>query len=360
MTAEMWLLLVAVVAAGSAVPLVLIAERIGRRVGLVDYPRRGEMQHYALPRTGGYGMFIAFWLAIVVSFLVVPDRDVRLEADNTRLLGVLLGSLVLIPFAIADDSRRLGPGPQFVGHLLAAVVPTFFGLRMAEIATPQGVLTIPDALAAPLAVLWVVAMINAINFIDGMDGLAGGVTAIGSFVLFVRSVWFGQYSIAVLPLALGCACLGYLTRNWHPSRVIMGSSGSMFLGYMLGVVTVIGGVKIGTAFLVLAVPILDVAWVIYRRISQGRSPFRGGDGEHLPHRLRRLGFSDPAIVSGVYGICGIIGLLILLTHSALPTMDKAFLMVGVVLCVFALIAVVAKLTGTLPAVEPSGETGEPR
>src|SRR5687768_14720552 len=118
MTAEMWLLLVALVSAGAAIPLVLLFERIGRRVGFVDYPRRGEVQSYVLPRTGGYGMFLAFWLAILASILMVPDSLARLPADNTRLLGVFLGSLVLIPFAIADDRHRLGAGPQFFGHLM--------------------------------------------------------------------------------------------------------------------------------------------------------------------------------------------------------------------------------------------------
>ena len=147
-----------------------------------------------------------------------------------------------------------------------------------------------------LAVFWIVAMMNAINLLDTMDGLAGGVGAIASGVLFLRTLWFGQASIAVIPLALGGACVGFLTRNWPPARVFLGSSGALFLGYMLGVVTVVGGVKIGTAFLVLAVPILDVAWVAYRRVAQRRSPLRGGDAEHLPHRLCMLGMSDRAIV----------------------------------------------------------------
>src|SRR4029077_9224776 len=146
-------------------------------------------------------------------------------------------------------------------------------------------------------------MINAINLLDTMDGLAGGVAAIACAVLFARTMWFDQASIAVLPLALGGACLGFLARNWHPSHVILGSSGSLFLGYLLGVTTLVGGAKIGTAFLVLAVPILDVAWVIYRRIASGRSPFRGGDGQHLPHRLRLLGLSDRRIVLSVYSVC---------------------------------------------------------
>ncbi|MEA2640515.1 MAG: UDP-GlcNAc:undecaprenyl-phosphate/decaprenyl-phosphate GlcNAc-phosphate transferase, partial [Chloroflexota bacterium] len=203
-------------------------------------------------------------------------------------------------------------------------------------------------LAVPLAVFWLVAMMNAINFIDTADGLAGGISAIASFVLFMRSAWFGQDSIAVVPLALGASCLGFLTRNWYPSRVIFGASGALFLGYMLGAITLMGGVKIGTAFLVLAVPILDVAWVAYRRVSQGRSPFLGGDAEHVAHRLRRLGLSVPAIVLTLYAVCGLAGVAVLALHSGSPGIEKLYLAGGVVVGVFGGLALVAHLT-TPPA-----------
>lgn len=343
---ETWYLAVFGAASLAAVPLVLAAERAGRALGLVDWPRAGEVQRRPVPRTGGYGVFAAFWFAILLSFLLAPAEVERLQADNTRLLGVLLGSLVLLPLATVDDARRLGPGAQLVGQIVAATVPTLFGLRMAEVVTPLGMVSVPDALAGPLAVLWIVAMINAINLLDTMDGLAGGVAAIASAVLFVRSVWFGQASIAVLPLALGGACVGFLPRNWHPSRVILGSSGALFLGYLLGVITVIGGVKIGTAFLVLAVPILDVAWVIYRRVSRGRSPFRGGDTEHLPHRLHALGMSDRRIVLSLYAVCALIGGVVLSMHSALPTIEKAYLAGAVVVGVTMALVLVRRLAET--------------
>jgi UDP-GlcNAc:undecaprenyl-phosphate GlcNAc-1-phosphate transferase len=329
----------------AGVTLAVGAERLGIRLGIVDHPRRGEVQQRDLPRTGGYGVLLAFWLAILLSFLFVPADLERLPADNTRLLGVLLGSLALVPFALADDLRRLGPGPQIVGHIVAATIPVFFGLRMDEVATPLGIVTVPDMLAGPLAVLWIVAMINAINLIDSMDGLAGGIAAIAASVLFLRSLWFGQASIAVLPLALVGACLGFLTRNWHPSHVILGSSGALFVGYALGVVTVVGGVKIGTAFLLLAVPILDVAWVAYRRWAQGRSPFRGGDAEHLPHKLRALGMSDRSIVLSVYAVCGLIGVAVLGMHSVLPTIGKAYLTGAVVVAIGTGLVLTARLSG---------------
>jgi UDP-GlcNAc:undecaprenyl-phosphate GlcNAc-1-phosphate transferase len=340
----LWLAAVFLTAALGAVALVVAAERIGIGLGIVDYPRSGEVQQRELPRTGGYGVMLAFWIAILMSFLVVPGALERLPADNVRLFGVVLGSVALIPLALTDDVRRLGPGPQFVGQIVAATIPVFFGLRMDEIATPMGIVTLPDALAGPLAVLWIVAMMNAINLLDSMDGLAGGIAAIAAGVLFLRSLWFGQASIAVLPLALVGACLGFLTRNWHPSHVILGSSGALFLGYALGVVTVVGGVKIGTAFLLLAVPILDVAWVAYRRWAQGRSPFRGGDAEHLPHRLRRLGMSDRAIVLSLYAVCGLIGAAVLGMHSVLPTLEKAYLTGAVVIAIGIGLGLTARLS----------------
>jgi UDP-GlcNAc:undecaprenyl-phosphate GlcNAc-1-phosphate transferase len=353
-----WLLAVFITALVSAALLVVVAGRVGLRLGLVDIPRRGEVQRRPMPRTGGYAVMAACWLAIGASYVLQPADLERLPADNVRLLGLFVGTLALLPLAVLDDRRRLGPWPQLIGQIVAAMIPTFFGLRMDEIATPLGILTVPDALAAPLAVVWIVAMMNAINLLDTMDALAGGIGAVASFVLFLRTLWFGQLSIAVVPLALGGACLGFLTRNWHPARIFLGSSGALFLGYMLGAITVVGGVKIGTAFLLLAVPILDVAWVAYRRVAQGRSPLRGGDAEHLPHRLRLLGMGDRAIVFALYVICALIGVAVLATHSVLPTMEKAYLATAVVVGVIGALVLVARLTSR-QAARPVGAQPDP-
>lgn len=340
---EIWFAGIFAVGFVSSLVFVYAGERLGHALGIVDYPREGENQKHAVPRTGGYGVLIAFWCAVLFSFLISPGSLERLTNDNFRFVGVLLGSLALLPFALVDDVRKLGPRPQILGQAFAATIPVLFGVRMEEVATPFGLLHIPDALAGPLAVVWIVGMINAINLLDGLDGLAGGVAVIASAVIFIRMTWFNQASIAVLPLALAGSCLGFLPRNWHPSRVILGTSGSYFLGYMLGVITLVGGIKIGTAFLVLAVPILDVAWVIYRRVSQGRSPFRGGDSEHVAHRLRMLGVSDRRIALGVYAVCTSIGVVVLGMHSVLPTTEKAYLIGIVSVSVLAAIALVGRL-----------------
>lgn len=346
---EIWYASIFGVACVLVIPLAIAAQRVGATLAVVDRPRQGENQPHEVPRTGGYAVFLAFWVAVLLSFLVSPAQIERLSEDNYRLIGVLLGSMVLLPFALVDDVRRLGPVPQLLGQAAAAIVPVVFGVRMEEVATPFGPLAVPDALAGPLAALWIIGMINAINLLDGMDGLASGVVVIASTVLLIRTTWFDQASIAVLPLALAGSCFGFLTQNWHPSRVILGTSGSYFLGYMLGVITLVGGAKIGTAFLVLAVPILDVAWVIYRRIAQGRSPFRGGDSEHLAHRLRMLGLSDRRIVLAVYAVCGGIGAAVLAMHSAIPTTGKAYLAGLVSVGVLGSIALIGRLASARAA-----------
>lgn len=282
-----------------------VARRLGERSGIVDQPRPGEVQTRVLPRTGGYALFSAFIMAILVGAVLIP----RSEQESWRLLGVLLGLVVLLPLAILDDRRRLGPIPQLVGQIAIAAVPITFGIVVDNIATPYwGMIHLPAWLIVPFTLLWIVGMINTINLVDVMDGLASGIVAIAALVLFARSIFdFGQYDIAILPLALAGCCLGFLPHNWHPSRIIMGSSGALLLGYSLAVMSIMGGAKVATALLVLGVPIADVAWVIVRRLASGRSPMKGGDQRHLPQRLHMAGLSQRQIVLIFYLLCAIFG-----------------------------------------------------
>jgi UDP-GlcNAc:undecaprenyl-phosphate/decaprenyl-phosphate GlcNAc-1-phosphate transferase len=298
-----------------------------------------------VPRTGGYAMCAAFVLAALASFVAPADELVRTAEDTQRLLGVLLGLVILLPLAYADDRARLGPLPQLAGQFAIAAVPVSFGLWIDSIALPfVQVVPLPWWIGVPLTLFWLVAMINTINLVDVMDGLAGGIGAIAATTLFVRSYWFAQYTIAVLPLALVGCCLGFLPHNWHRARLFMGTSGSMFLGYALGTLAIIGGVKLGTAFVVLGLPILDVAWVIVRRLSRRRSPLKGGDQEHLPQRLVRLGLSQPRIVLLLYGFCGLFAWLGLALHSSVSTGAKLAVVLGMALAVVALLGTVTWLS----------------
>lgn len=328
------MLIVFAVALGGALLAVPLAAAVGRSVGgaLVDKPRPGEVQRRPIARTGGYGIIVAFFLALIVS-LPLTDRSYDNFREYATLAGLTLGAALLLPFAAWDDARRLPPLPQLCAQILCAAMPVLYGVRIDRISDTN----IAPWIIVPLSVIWIVGMINALNWLDTMDGLAGGVSLIGAFTLFGASIVQRgpegqpepQNSIALLALALAGACLGFLAYNLPPARIFMGTSGSMFLGYALGVISIIGGAKIATAILVLGLPILDTALVILQRLLGRRSPFQGGDGAHLVHRLLAAGYSVRQIVGLVYTLTALFGILSL----SLVREQKivGFLLVGVII-----------------------------
>lgn len=285
-------------------------------------------------------MLVAFVLACAVVALIPAEAVNRSAEDLRRLLGLLLGLLLLFPLALADDRWRLEPGPQFLGHLAMAAVPVAFGITIDQIAVPFGEpIALPPVVAVGVTILWTVTLINTMNLIDVTDGLAAGVALVAALTLSIRSVLFGQDAIALLPLALAGCALGFLGRNFHPAQVFMGTSGSVFLGYALANLAIIGGVKVGTAAIVLGVPLMDVAWVVLRRVWQGRSPFKGGDREHLAHRLLSLGLSQRETALLLYAACALFGALGLALHAGfLSRAEKLYLAGGMVVVVVACLA----------------------
>ncbi len=282
------------------------AERLCWRYKLVDRPRPGELQARPAARAGGYAILAAFLVALALSLALFP----RSPAEAWRLAGFLLGLALIVPLALIDDFRRLGPKPQLIGQMAFAIPPMAFGIVIDNVASPfGGLIEFPLYVALPFTLFWIVGMINTMNFIDTMDGLAAGIAAIAATILFVRSFDLGQYSIAVLPLALVGACAGFLPYNFSPARIFAGSGGSYFLGYALAVLAIIGGAKIATAIMVLGLPIVDVAAVIVQRLAAGRSPFKGGDGAHLVHRLAAAGLPTRRIALLVYATCAVAGAL---------------------------------------------------
>jgi len=346
--APLWLTICFVVAAIATFALVLVAERFGQRLGVLDRPRAGEVQQQVVPRTGGYAMLGGLWLALLVGYLLrgslLVDAQLGPEwnaADDLRIIGLVLGSICIVPLAILDDRHRLGPWPQLLAQVLIAAVPVAFGLRVSSIAQPFGdPIELPFWLDIPISILWFVGMMNAINWVDVMDGLAGGVALGGALVLFVRAYLFTQFSVALFPLVLAGTCLGFLARNKPPARIFIGTSGSRLLGFALAGSGILGGAKVGTAVLVLGVPILDAAWVIFRRVTRGATPTIGGDREHLPMKLHDLGLSTTQTVVVLYVVSAILGVIGLSLHTPpeAPSVDKLYALLGMVLVLVIVLA----------------------
>ncbi len=337
MSRDLALVLVFAVAWAVAFLLTFAAKGFGHWTGIEDRPRPGEVQKKIVPRTGGYAIFFGFLAAALVGAHLIP----RSPEEEWRLLGVLLGAAAVLPLAFLDDKRRLDPLPQLLGQIAIASIPIAFGVVVDSIATPfwWGVIPIPVWLVIPFTLLWIVGMINTINLVDVMDGLAGGIATIAALVLFARGIFdFGQYDIAILPLALAGACLGFLPHNFHPARIFMGSSGALLLGYGLATMSIMGGAKVATALLVLGVPVADVAWVITRRLAAGRSPMKGGDQAHLPQRLHRAGLSQRQIVLAFYLLCAVFGL----AAARFTPVQKVYAFVAVAVVMAVILFVLAR------------------
>ena len=307
---------------------------LGRRWGLVAKPG-GRRQHTGeVPRTGSIPIFVAFFGAVLLSRLLVinpgaahpglPDAFVVFRFDPKeviRLTGLLVGGTFIFIVGLLDDWWELSPLPQYIAQLLASAIAVAFLIIIEYVNNPFTGSQTPDfpyLLTATISLFWLGLMINTVNWLDGLDGLASGVVAIACVVLFINAVFRlnpPQHSVALLPIALLGATLGFLPYNFYPAKIFLGS-GAVFLGYVLGILSIIGGAKMASILLVMGLPLLDVVWQIVNRILRGQNPVRGDRG-HLHFRLADLGLSQRQIVLGYYLFCALFGALALLIPSRL-------------------------------------------
>jgi UDP-GlcNAc:undecaprenyl-phosphate GlcNAc-1-phosphate transferase len=345
--AALTMVFVFVVTFGVSFLLTPVVRRIAISLGKLDEPNEERRVHTrAVPRLGGLAMFAAFAVGVSLTFVLDIGRKVDQFTPNNRFepgrFGLLLlGAGIIVVVMAWDDLKGMRPVPKLSWQVAAAllvVVPSLFlpggpnygeatnlvhydqgaGVLVTSVQSPfGGLIALPLVLGVIFTVSWLVGVSNAINWMDGLDGLAAGVTVVACAVLFViTGPVLGQWTLSYLPLALGAATLGFLPYNVHPARIFMGDSGSMFLGFTLGIMAIIGGAKLATALLVLGVPMLDAAYLIVYRLVRGRSPMSADRG-HLHHRLLDIGLSQPQAVTVFYVLTATFGL-VAYVLTALP------------------------------------------
>jgi UDP-GlcNAc:undecaprenyl-phosphate/decaprenyl-phosphate GlcNAc-1-phosphate transferase len=319
--------LVALVVTALLIPSVM---RLSERRGWVQTP--GGRRRHARPTSnvGGIAIYGGFVAALLLTLALDP-LVLRSGLERLRIGLLLAGGTLIFLVMWRDDVVELPPLPKFIAQALAgliAVGPYLWdhtryqdaagaltearGIVLTAFNLPfVGQLSLWDIspwLAIAATVFWIGWMTNTINWSDGIDGLAAGVSLIAALFLALKSLFQGQLSVALLPLALAGACAGFLLFNFPPARIFMGDCGAEFLGYVLGVSAIVGGAKLATVLLVLGVPILDVAWLIVSRFLAGRSPAHGGR-DHLHHRLQDMGLSTRQVVIFFYALSASFGAL---------------------------------------------------
>jgi UDP-GlcNAc:undecaprenyl-phosphate/decaprenyl-phosphate GlcNAc-1-phosphate transferase len=315
-------------AAAAAVSFVLtpMIRRIAIRYDAIDQPGLRRVNEIPVPRGGGVAVAIAFItvaIALVGLNSAIGFVQVPTNVELVDLIGLLLGGALATAFGVIDDSLDLRARWQFAGQLGLAAFAIATGYVVTFVANPlgsgprEGIIHLPTAIAIGFSVLWIVGMINSINFIDGLDGLSSGIGLIAAVTLGMISLTpqVPQPYIAVLCFVLAGSLLGFLRWNFHPATIFAGTSGVMFLGYTLALLSILGTAKVAVAMLVLGVPIIDAFWIIVRRLLARRSPFSPDRG-HLHHRLLDVGLTHRQTVLLIYAICIVLAVLALLLSGA--------------------------------------------
>lgn len=285
----------------AATPLV---KKLAIRFGAVDIPDARRPHARPTPRGGGLAVVLGVHAACLVSLAFSWSRP-EAGLDLKTWLHFVAASLVLVTIGILDDTRGLGARIKLAGQCLAAGIMVLSGLRFGSILY----LEIPPALDSVLAVAWIVGVINAFNLIDGMDGLASGLAAISAVGLGGMMVMGAVHPEVIVLAALLGACLAFLRYNFYPATIFLGDTGSMFLGFVLAVVSLTTWTKYTFVLsfciplLVLGIPIFDEVLAIWRRSvrawlrRQQAQAVGGGPGifqpdvEHLHHRLLKAGLT---------------------------------------------------------------------
>lgn len=327
------------VAFAAAFFLTPAARRFGLRRGIVDLPGGRRRHHGALPRTGGLAIWAAFTLAILIAQGLPIERTDPQEI--IRFLGLLIGGGFITLLGFIDDQYELSAIKLYIGQVITGGIAVMFLIFIATFNNPltgQTAEPWPYWFIVTITLAWMGLMMNTVNFLDGSDGLAVGVGSIAALMIYLHSAFrLEQESVSLLALALVGATLGFLPYNFYPSRIIMGG-GAYFLGYTLGVLSIIGGAKMATILLVMGLPLVDATWQASRRLLSGTNPMQGDRG-HLHFRLIDAGISPRWIALGYYAFCTFFGMIALITTSQLYKL----LALGVMFCLVAMVFMIVSI-----------------
>ncbi len=281
-----------------------VAKKIAIKVGAIDIPKDNRRVHKnPIPRMGG----LAIYAGTMLGILYIGDF-------SKEIVGLIIGGTVIVITGILDDVLQLSAKWKLFFQIIGAFILYGFGYRISFFGNPftGEYIFFPFIISLIITVIWIVGITNTINLIDGLDGLAAGVAVIASGSLAYIAIINNRPDAALITIAICGGALGFLPHNFNPAKIFMGDAGSLFLGYMLAAVSIMGTMKgvtaIATVFPVMALglPIFDTAFAILRRIIN-KKPIMEADKGHLHHRILSSGMGHKKTVILLYALSGILG-----------------------------------------------------
>ncbi len=323
-----------------------LVRKLAFRLGCVDIPRPPRNLHSRpTAKLGGLAVFLSFGISVAL-YLIYGDINYAVIPFKF-FLAMLAGGALLMVEGYLDDRYNLPPKVLWLFPAISALimVSAGVGVGITEIGNPFGdaislkFLIIGIPASAVFVWLWMMGMMFTTKFLDGIDGLVSGIGTIASLTLFALSLLphINQPMTAAISIILAASLAGYLVYAFHPASIFLGDGGSLLVGFLLGVLSIILGGKIATALLVMGIPILDVAWVLLQRLWQRRSVFRG-DRLHLHFRFLDRGFSQRQTVLILYGVSVLFGLIAIFSQ----TFGKAIALLALIIIMILLITAVSR------------------
>ena len=321
--------------------------RLAKKVGAIDIPNDRRVNKKPMPRLGGLAVISGFVVSIIYLFITTSlEGKLNLFGEENyfvKMLGFFFGALVLGVVCYIDDVKGVPSFVKLTAQIIASIIVVACGIKIENISIPftEGKIIMGDIFSYILTVCWIVGITNAINLIDGLDGLSSGVTLISCLSLLMVFALNGSPLIAiVLITALAGALVGFLPFNFSPAKTFIGDTGSNFMGFALAIISILGVAKTYTALvliapiIILAMPIFDTLFAIFRRLIKGKSikaVFKPDKG-HLHHKLMAKGYTQKQAVLIMYGITAILGMfaVILLESGIWKALSFAILIIAIV------------------------------
>lgn len=320
--------------------------RLAKKVGAVDIPNDRRVNKKPMSRLGGLAVIAGFLVSGI--YLIVTmyiEKNINFTADglSKKLLGFLLGIIVLGITCFIDDVKNIKPLAKLAGQTLAAILVVSSGVLIDNFTIPfkENSVMLNEVFSYILTIGWIIGITNAINLIDGLDGLSSGITLIACIsLLIIFSLNESPLIAIILITALAGAIVGFLPYNFNPAKTFIGDVGSNFMGFAIAVISILGVAKTYTAvviiapIMVLALPIFDTLWAIIRRIIKTKSikgVFKADKG-HLHHRLMARGYTQKQAVLILYGLTATFGMtaIILLDSGIWKAISFALLVIAIV------------------------------
>ncbi len=287
---------------------------------ILDHPHGRKAHKEATPLLGGAGIFLTFHLCLLLIFLLyLFSSDFREALPGSsmfnflgpgsiqKIVGILVGSIIIFLLGLIDDIIALNPWIKLMGQIISAFILVCVGIRIEMFYFSNWMLS------SLITILWIVLMTNSLNLLDNMDGLCGGISFISALSFFFCIQPYDEFLIRVLLMIFAGSVAGFLFFNINPAKIFMGDAGSMFCGFFLATISVLGTfhlegtpsrVAILAPVVILSVPLFDTFSVIYLRWKNNQ-PIMLGDKRHFSHRLVELGMTQRQAVEFIW-LVGII------------------------------------------------------